>query len=72
MALTSVLVSAGLAAGKLAAGLATGSLAPLSEAADGLADVGVTAITFWAVRLSDRPTRTTLTATARSRAAPRS
>jgi cation diffusion facilitator family transporter len=55
VALTSLLVSAGLAAGKFAAGLVTGSLALLSEAAHGLADVGATAITFWAVRLSERP-----------------
>ena len=54
-ALYSIFASAALTLGKLAAGLLTGSLALLSEAAHGLLDVGATLITFFAVRAADRP-----------------
>jgi cation diffusion facilitator family transporter len=40
---------------KLAAGLISGSLALLADAAHGLLDVGATTLTFFAVRQADRP-----------------
>jgi cation diffusion facilitator family transporter len=55
VALISLGASAILAAGKLVAGLATGSLGILSEAVHSLLDVGATAITFIAVRYADQP-----------------
>lgn len=55
VALVSLAASAVLAAGKLIAGLATGSLGILSEAVHSLLDTGATAITFAAVRVADRP-----------------
>ncbi len=55
VALTSVLASAGLAAAKLAVGLLTGSLGILSEAAHSTLDLGAAAITWAAVRESDKP-----------------
>lgn len=54
-ALGSVVASAGLAAAKFAAALFTGSLALLSEAIHSLIDVGSTVMTFFAVRIADRP-----------------
>ncbi|MDR2674821.1 MAG: cation-efflux pump [Opitutaceae bacterium] len=51
----SVLASAALAAGKLAAGLLSGSLALLSEAAHALVDTVATLVTWVAVRASGRP-----------------
>jgi cation diffusion facilitator family transporter len=54
-ALVSILVSALLTAGKLAAGLASGSLALLSEAASNLADVATTIITYLAIRVANKP-----------------
>jgi len=51
----SVAASAGLTVAKLAAGLATGSLGLLSEAAHSLLDLGATAITYGAIRISERP-----------------
>ena len=51
----SVLASAGLALIKLAAGLFTGSLALLSDAAHALIDCGATLLTWFAVRESEKP-----------------
>lgn len=55
VALVSFFASSGLAAAKLVAGMATGSLGILSEAVHSLLDAGATAITYLAVRVSDRP-----------------
>ena len=55
VALVSMLASAVLAAGKLAAGLFTGSLGILSEAIHGLLDFATTVMTLFAVRWSDAP-----------------
>jgi uncharacterized membrane protein len=54
-ALVSIVVSVLLTSGKLAAGLASGSLALLSEAANNLADVATTIITYWAIRVANKP-----------------
>jgi cation diffusion facilitator family transporter len=54
-ALASIAVSALLTAGKLAAGLASGSLALLSEAANNLADVATTIVTYFAIRVANKP-----------------
>ena len=51
----SIVASAGMTVAKLAAGLASGSLALLSEAAHGLLDVGATILTYFAIRAADRP-----------------
>jgi len=55
VALTSIAASAGLTAAKAAVGLATGSLAILSEAAHSLIDLAATVMTYFAVRLADKP-----------------
>jgi cation diffusion facilitator family transporter len=55
VALTSVFASAGLTGAKLVVGLLTGSLGILSEAAHSLLDLGAAAITWMAVRQSDKP-----------------
>jgi cation diffusion facilitator family transporter len=55
VAFISLLASAALAAGKLAAGLLTGSLGILSEAVHSVLDFGATIITWIAVRWSDQP-----------------
>jgi cation diffusion facilitator family transporter len=55
VALLSLVASAVLAAAKLVAAVFTGSLGILSEAIHSLLDTGATAITFAAVRISDRP-----------------
>jgi cation diffusion facilitator family transporter len=55
VALVSLVASAVLAAAKTVAALFTGSLGILSEAVHSLLDTGATAITFAAVRISDRP-----------------
>ena len=55
VALGSVGASAGLTAGKAVVGLATGSLAILSEAAHSLIDLAATLMTYFAVRIADRP-----------------
>jgi cation diffusion facilitator family transporter len=55
VALTSIAASAGLTAAKTAVGLATGSLAILSEAAHSLIDLAATVMTYFAVRLADKP-----------------
>jgi cation diffusion facilitator family transporter len=54
-ALWSVAASGSVALVKLAAGLHSGSLALLSEAAHALADTGATAVTWGAVRWSGKP-----------------
>lgn len=51
----SMAASGGLTLAKLAAGLATGSLGVLSEAAHSFLDFGATAITYAAVRVSGKP-----------------
>ena len=51
----SVAASGGLTVAKLIAGLATGSLGLLSEAAHSLLDLGATAITYGAIRIAERP-----------------
>lgn len=55
VALVSMLASAGLAAAKFVVGLMTGSLGVLSEAVHSLLDFGATLITYFAVRVSDKP-----------------
>ncbi|HUI98503.1 MAG TPA: cation-efflux pump [Xanthobacteraceae bacterium] len=55
VALTSIAASAGLTAAKAAVGLATGSLAILSEAAHSLIDLAATVMTYFAVRIADMP-----------------
>lgn len=54
-ALVSIAVSALMTAGKLAAGLASGSLAILSEAGHNFADVMTTALTYFAIRIANKP-----------------
>src|SRR5437660_10586883 len=54
-ALASVLASAAMAIGKLAAGWMSGSLALLSEGAHNVLDTGSSALTFFAVREADKP-----------------
>jgi cation diffusion facilitator family transporter len=54
-AAASIGASAILAAVKLAAGLASGSLALLSEGAHNTLDIGASALTFFAVREADKP-----------------
>lgn len=55
VALTSVAASAAMTIGKLIVGLLTGSMGILSEAAHSLLDMGAAILTFFAVRISDRP-----------------
>ena len=55
VALSSVAVSAVLTLGKAAAGLASGSLALLSEAAHNAIDTGATILTYFAVRQANKP-----------------
>jgi cation diffusion facilitator family transporter len=55
VALGSIAASAGMTVAKFAVGLATGSLAVISEAIHNLLDLGATVITYAAVRVSDRP-----------------
>jgi cation diffusion facilitator family transporter len=54
-ALASIAVSASLTAAKFAAGLASGSLAVLSEAGHNLADVAATTLTYFAIRIANKP-----------------
>src|SRR6202045_844341 len=54
-ALASIAVSALMTAAKFAAGLASGSLAVLSEAGHNLADVATTALTYLAIRIANKP-----------------
>lgn len=55
VALSSVAVSAVLTLGKAAAGMASGSLALLSEAAHNAIDTGATILTYFAVRQANKP-----------------
>src|SRR6478609_3769889 len=55
VALTSIVVSAGMTLGKGVVGVLTGSLAILSEAAHSLIDLAATIMTYFAVRVSGRP-----------------
>lgn len=54
-ALLSILASAGITIGKFVAGLLSGSLALLSEAAHALVDTGATIVTYFAVRAAHKP-----------------
>jgi cation diffusion facilitator family transporter len=54
-ALLSILASSALTLAKLAAGLASGSLALLSEAGHNLVDTGITIITFFAIKVAGKP-----------------
>ena len=54
-ALTSIAASGALTLAKGLVGLSTGSLAILSEAAHSLLDLAATVMTYYAVRLSDKP-----------------
>ncbi len=54
-ALASILVTVALTAAKAAVGFASGSIAILAEAAHGLVDTAATVLTFYAVRLADKP-----------------
>jgi cation diffusion facilitator family transporter len=55
VALSSVGASAALTIAKAVVGLSTGSLAILSEAAHSLLDFAATAMTYFAVRIADKP-----------------
>ncbi len=55
VALSSMAASAGLTVAKAAVGVATGSLAILSEAGHSLIDFGATVMTYIAVRISGKP-----------------
>src|SRR5579872_3164866 len=55
VALTSIAASAGLTIAKAAVGFTTGSLAILSEAAHSLIDLAATVMTYFAVRIADKP-----------------
>jgi cation diffusion facilitator family transporter len=55
VALTSIAASAALTLAKGVVGLSTGSLAILSEAAHSLIDFAATLMTYFAVRVSDKP-----------------
>jgi cation diffusion facilitator family transporter len=55
VALSSIIASGGLTLAKAAVGLASGSLAILSEAAHSFLDFIATLMTYFAVRVSDRP-----------------
>ncbi len=54
-ALASIAASFVLTLGKLVAGLASGSLAILSEAGHNLADVAATILTYFAIRIANKP-----------------
>jgi cation diffusion facilitator family transporter len=55
VALSSIVASAALTLGKAVVGLASGSLAILSEAGHSLLDLAATVMTYYAVRISDKP-----------------
>jgi len=55
VALSSIAASAGMTIAKAAVGVATGSLAILSEAGHSLIDLGATVMTYVAVRISGKP-----------------
>lgn len=54
-ALLSILASAGITLGKFVAGMLSGSLALLSEAAHALVDTGATVVTYFAVKAAHKP-----------------
>jgi cation diffusion facilitator family transporter len=54
-ALASILVSVLMTAAKLAAGLLSGSLAVLSEAGHNLGDVAATILTYFAIKIANKP-----------------
>src|SRR5271155_6222767 len=54
-AAVSVAASAGLAALKLVAGVLSGSLALISEGAHNALDIAFSALTYFAVRVADKP-----------------
>lgn len=55
VAIVSVVASGSLAAAKFAVGVAIGSLALISDALHSLIDLGATLVTWFAVRVADRP-----------------
>src|SRR5499433_3217032 len=55
VALSSIAASAGLTMAKAVVGVMSGSLGLLSEAAHSLIDVGATLMTYFAVRIADKP-----------------
>jgi cation diffusion facilitator family transporter len=55
VALSSIFASALMAGGKFTVGMLTGSLGILSEALHSLLDLGATIMTYYAVRVSDKP-----------------
>jgi cation diffusion facilitator family transporter len=55
VAIVSVFASASLAAAKFVVGVAIGSLALISDALHSLIDLGATLVTWFAVRVADRP-----------------
>src|SRR5580692_11676474 len=55
VALSSIAASAALTLAKGVVGLSTGSLAILSEAAHSLIDFAATVMTYFAIRISDKP-----------------
>lgn len=55
VAISSMLASAAMTAGKFTVGMTTGSLGILSEALHSLLDLGATVLTYLAVRVSDKP-----------------
>lgn len=55
VAMASIAVTVGITAAKLIVGLLSGSLAILAEAAHGIVDIGATILTYFAVRLADKP-----------------
>src|SRR5512134_3350633 len=55
VAAVSVVASGTLAAAKLVVGVAIGSLALISDALHSLIDLGATLVTWFAVRVADRP-----------------
>ncbi|MCK5126886.1 MAG: cation diffusion facilitator family transporter [candidate division Zixibacteria bacterium] len=55
VALYSILAAIGMIAGKGTVGLMTGSLAILTDALHSLLDMGASVITYFAVRISDKP-----------------
>ena len=55
VALSSVFASAAMTIGKFAVGFTTGSLGIISEGLHSLLDLGAAALTYMAVRVSDKP-----------------
>jgi len=55
VAIVSALASGSLAAAKLVVGILIGSLALMSDALHSVIDLGATLMTWWAVRVADRP-----------------